>query len=123
MVCAGDKTKLLVISMRQLRRTRLTENDVKIQVNVCGPRGEEIDESTDEKLLGVIVSNKLTWKTHLYSPCGTNSKVVTANRDPRQTSSCYKLPSILPHVSRDVYIEADILYTALLKCVRHPFSG
>ena len=57
MVCAGDKTKLLVISTRELRRTRLTANYINIQVNVCG---ETIDESTDEKLLGVIISNNLT---------------------------------------------------------------
>ena len=49
--------------MPELRRTRLTENDTNIQVNVCG---EIIDESTDEKLLGVTISNNLSWKTYLY---------------------------------------------------------
>ena len=63
MVCADDKTKLLVIGTRELRRSRLTTNNREITVNVCG---EVIEESRDEKLLGVIVSNNFTWKTHLY---------------------------------------------------------
>ena len=35
----------------------------KLTVKVCG---QEIIESDDEKLLGITISNNLTWHTHLY---------------------------------------------------------
>lgn len=34
-----------------------------IQVKVCG---KTVVETPDEKLLGIIISIDLTWKTHLY---------------------------------------------------------
>ena len=36
---------------------------MEFQVNVCG---KVVSESVDEKLLGVVISNDLTWHTHLY---------------------------------------------------------
>ena len=52
-------TKLLVISTKELRQSELSPFIRKIQVNVCR---EIINETTDEKLLGMIISNDLTWK-------------------------------------------------------------
>ena len=70
MVCAGEKTKLLVISTKELRQNKLTPNNKEIKVNVCG---ESIEETTDEKLLGIVISNDLTWKTYLYGNNKTGS--------------------------------------------------
>ena len=60
MVCSGEKTKLLVSGTRANRQLKL--NTIQ-QVEVCG---DIINESTSEKLLGVVVNNTITWKNHLY---------------------------------------------------------
>ena len=60
MICSGEKTKLLVVATRELRAARL---DRKLEVKVGG---KNVVESKDEKLLGIIMSNDLTWHTHLY---------------------------------------------------------
>ena len=49
----------MVISTKELRQSELSPFIRKIQVNVCR---EIINETTDEKLLGMIISNDLTWK-------------------------------------------------------------
>ena len=63
LVCSGSKTKLLVIGTRELRRKRLESQNVKLQVNVAGHR---IEESSSEKLLGLIINNTMTWQDHLH---------------------------------------------------------
>ena len=63
MVCAGDKTKLLVVGTKKLRNHKLESKNKKISVNVCD---NIIEESHSEKLLGIIVSEDLSWKKHLY---------------------------------------------------------
>ena len=63
MVCSGAKTKLLIMGTRRQRNRMLAANNRLIQVNVCG---KVVKESSDEKLLGTVISNDLTWKTHLY---------------------------------------------------------
>ena len=60
MCVAGDKSKLLIVGTRELRASRL-QNGITIMVD-----GNEIIESTSEKLLGVTVNNTMTWKEHLY---------------------------------------------------------
>ena len=56
----GDKSKLLIVGTRELRASRL-QHGITIMVD-----GNEITESTSEKLLGVTVNNMMTWKEHLY---------------------------------------------------------
>ena len=63
MVCSSDKTKLLIVSTSANRQTKLIENNLSLKVNICG---EEKNESTSEKLLGIIVNNTATFKDHLY---------------------------------------------------------
>ena len=60
MVCAGAKTKLLVIATDQMRRSQLW--DVKMRVDVCDAT---IEETKSERLLGLTVNNNLTWKEYL----------------------------------------------------------
>ena len=57
---AGSKSKLLVIGTNQMRRSKLSE-ELKIVVD-----GQEIVETSSEKLLGIVVNNSLSWKNHLY---------------------------------------------------------
>ena len=63
MVCSGDKTKLLIIGTSQLKKSKLPDTNVKVQIEVCG---QTVVESKSEKLLGLIVNNQLTWKEYLY---------------------------------------------------------
>ena len=63
LVCSGEKTKLLVIGTAELRQSRITSKNISIQITVGG---HEVQESTSEKLLGMIVNNRLTWHEHLY---------------------------------------------------------
>ena len=58
---AGEKSKLMILGPSELRATKLDDTIAKIVVD-----GKEICESTSEKLLGVVLNNQLTWKTHLY---------------------------------------------------------
>ena len=52
---------MLIVGHPELRAARLTD---KLAIEVDGQRIEETDS---EKLLGVIINNKLSWKDHL---CG-----------------------------------------------------
>ena len=62
-MCSGSKTKLLIIGTKELRRSRLTEKNKVIKIQVAG---HEVKESDSERLLGLIINNTLTWKDHLY---------------------------------------------------------
>ena len=61
MVCAGNKTKLMIIGTAQLRNSRFKNQNMKI--NVCG---SDIEDTKSEKLLGLVIDNKLSWKETLY---------------------------------------------------------
>ena len=63
MICSSDKTKLLVIGTKANRQSKLTGPNITLGVNVCG---EDKQESSSEKLLGVVVNNIGTFKHHLY---------------------------------------------------------
>ena len=63
LVCSGSKTKLLIVGTKELRRSKLTNRDFSIQINVDG---HLVEESESERLLGVIVNNVMTWEHHLY---------------------------------------------------------
>ena len=57
---SADKSKLLICGTKQLKAAREVPS-MSIEVE-----GEIIEDSTSEKLLGVVLNNELTWKHHLY---------------------------------------------------------
>ena len=61
MICSGDKTKLLLITSRANRASKLTGAARGIIVD-----GKHKVETESEKLLGLVVNNSCTWKNHLY---------------------------------------------------------
>ena len=63
MVSSSDKTKLLVIGTSANRKTKLTDRNLSLKVNICDV---EKEESSSEKLLGVIVNNTATFYDHLH---------------------------------------------------------
>ena len=62
LVCSGEKTKLLIIGTAEQKR-KLKNDNIKIQIDVCG---EAVEETESEKLLGLIINGDLTWKHYLY---------------------------------------------------------
>ena len=50
----------MVIANKSLRKSRAPE-EISIIID-----GKEVYESTNEKLLGVVVNNEFSWKPHLY---------------------------------------------------------
>ena len=61
MVVAGEKSKLIIVGTQELKKRKLGEDIRSIQVD-----GKVVTESPSEKLLGVIVNNRMTWHEHLY---------------------------------------------------------
>ena len=61
MLCSGEKTTLLIIATREQRAIKL--HDKVLSVTVCN---KVIEETKDEKLLGILMSNNLTWNSYLY---------------------------------------------------------
>ena len=63
LVCSGGKTKLLVNGTAVNRRFKLDRIDKVLSIQVCG---KTVKESSNEKLIGVIINNKGTWRDHLH---------------------------------------------------------
>ena len=61
--CSGEKTKLLILGTKANRVSKLESIDFTPFISI---NGDIIEESSSEKLLGVIINNTLTWKHHLY---------------------------------------------------------
>ena len=71
---AGDKSKLLVIGTKQLKR-RIHLNNMSIMVD-----NKQVSESLCEKLLGVRINNELTWKAHLYGDASTEGLITQLSK-------------------------------------------
>ena len=62
MLCSGGKTKLLIVCNKETREKLKHANKV-VRVVVDG---KVVEESKDEKLLGIVLSNNMSWSTNLY---------------------------------------------------------
>ena len=60
MICSAAKTKLLVVSTKELRQSRLRDKTIQVRVG-----NQTIQESNNEKLLGITMSNNMTWNALL----------------------------------------------------------
>ena len=73
MCVAGEKSKLVIIGTKEMKKKKLGENKQEIIVD-----GKQVTETKSEKLLGVILNEKMTWQDHLYGekwrPEGENSQ-------------------------------------------------
>ena len=61
MLVSGDKTKLLVIGTGGLKQSKLEDRVLRVTVG-----GNRVEETKDEKLLGILMSNNYSWNSHLY---------------------------------------------------------
>ena len=105
MVVAGEKSKLMIIGTKELRKSRLGENKIEISVD-----GKKVSETHSEKLLGVILNNQMTWKEHLY---GEKWRV------PKTENS----PGLIPQLSQRVGILRKLSAFASKKKLRMLASG
>ena len=61
MVCSASKTKFLVVSTKELRESKLLDRELTVQVG-----NNTVTESKEEKLLGIMMRNDLSWNSLLY---------------------------------------------------------
>ena len=62
MIVSADKTKLLVLGTKANKRIKVEDyNDLEVVIDQ-----RKVSAVKSEKLLGVIINENLTWKSHLY---------------------------------------------------------
>ena len=61
MCVAGQKTKLMIVGTKELKNIKVGDREHSIMVD-----GQLVEETRSEKLLGVIMNSKMTWKEHLH---------------------------------------------------------
>ena len=104
MICSGEKTKLLVVGTKELRAAKLIDERA-LSIEVCD---QKIVETKDEKLLGVIMSNNLTWSTHLYG---------------NKLQGKDKLVGLIPQLSQRVGILRSLSKVMSVNQLRNTCSG
>ena len=90
LVCSGEKTKLLVIGTPELRKSRITSRNIFFKISVAG---HDVSETESDKLLGIVINNKLTWHDHLY---GNEQHTGLVTKLSQRAGIIYKLSYILP---------------------------
>ena len=63
MICSREKTKLMVMGTKELRERKFQEFGRKLRIKV---EDKIVEESPNEKLLGIVINNNLCWSTQLY---------------------------------------------------------
>ena len=104
MCVAGDKSKFMVVGTKELRRKKCENRELSIIVD-----GKVIKETSSEKLLGVIMNNKMTWRDHLHGE--------TWRSDEKNQ------PGIIPQLSQRVGILRKISAVASKKKLRMIAQG
>ena len=110
LVCSGSKTKLLVIGTKELRRTRLTNQNKVLEIEVAG---HKVKESDSERLLGLVVNNSMTWKNHLYGNDETRGLIPKLSQ---RAGIIRKLSYIMPRDKLNTIAEG-IFFSLLNYCV------
>ena len=110
LVCSGSKTKLLIVGTKELRRSKLTNQNKVIQINVDG---HEVKESTCEPLLGLIVNNTMTWENHLY---GNSEHKGLVSKLSQRAGIIKKLSFVLPKEKLVIFAEG-LFFSLLNYCI------
>ena len=105
---AGEKSKLLILGTSEMKRSRITNSEVKIVVD-----GKEIVESSSEKLLGVVINNQLSWKNHLYGDKDNMGLI------PQLSKRLGMLKRLAKYMGKDKlkYFSVGIFYSKLSYCL------
>ena len=91
-----------------MRASKNLTGDMKIVVD-----GKEIVESSSEKLLGVVLNNKLTWKNHLYGDDNNMGLV------PQLSQRIGMLKRLSKYMTKEKlkYFSSGIFYSKLNYCL------
>ena len=110
LVCSGTKTKLLIVGTKELRRSKLTNKDISIEITVDG---HTVKESKSERLLGVLVNNEMTWEHHLY---GNHDNKGLLKSLSARANIIRKLSTMMPQ-RRLKMIAEGIFFSSLNYCI------
>ena len=112
-LCSGDKTKLLIVGTKGLKKSRLENRKLKVKVG-----DNLVEESSDEKLLGIMMSNNFSWNTYLYgNKLSGKDKVI--GLIPKLSQRVGMLGKLNRYMSRDQFKLASegIFTSCLLYCL------
>ena len=109
MVCAGNKTKLLVIGTEGLRKSRF--QDQKMQINVCGT---SVQDTESERLIGLVLNNNLTWKDYLYGESNTKGLISQLSK---RVGLLSKIAPLMP-IRRFNQVCSGLFYSKLIYCIQ-----
>ena len=110
LVCSGKKTKLLIVGTKELRKSKLINQDITIKINVDG---HEVKESESERLLGILMNNTMTWEHHLY---GNDEHRGLIPKLSQRSKIIWKLSKIMPQ-KRLKMISEGIFFSLLNYCI------
>ena len=109
-MCSGSKTKLLVVGTKELRKSKLTNQDKVIEIEVDG---HKVNESQSERLLGVIINNTMTWENHLF---GNDENKGLIPKLSQRANIIWKLSRIMPKERLNIIAEG-IFFSLLNYCI------
>ena len=109
MVCSGPKTKLLILGTNQLRNNLLAQETVSVEV--CG---SIVQETSSERLLGLVVNNRLTWSDYVVGNDSTSGLVTQLNK---RVGLLSKLCHLMPK-DKFVLLCNGLFYSKLLYCLQ-----
>jgi hypothetical protein len=110
LVCSGSKTKLLIIGTKELRKSKLLSQNKVLRINVAG---QEVKETTSERLLGLIVNNTMTWEHHLY---GNEEHKGLISKLSQRAGIIRKLSFVMPKDKLNIFAEG-IFFSLLNYCI------
>ena len=107
MIVSGDKTKLLVVGTGAAKHA-LGGGEIVLQVD-----GDNIRESSSEKVLGVVINDVATWKHHFY---GDDNNLGLLKELSKRLGILRKLSNFLPQ--RKLRTVVNGLFTSkMLYCI------
>ena len=110
LVCSGSKTKLLVIGTKELRKSKLLSQNKVLKIEVAG---HEVNESTSERLLGMVINNTMTWEHHLY---GNDEHKGLISKLSQRSGIIWKLSFIMPKDKLRIFAEG-LFFSLLNYCI------
>ena len=111
MCVAGHKSKLLIVGTKELRRSKLDRREPSIKVD-----GKIVKETQSEKLLGVILNNKMTWKEHLYGETWRTEEVNQQGLIPQRLGILRKISSVASKEKLSMLAQG-LFYSKLSYCL------
>ena len=110
LVCSGKKTKLLIIGTKELRKSKLTNQNKVIKIRVAG---HEVEETRSERLLGLVINNSLTWENHLH---GNDEHKGLITKLQQRAGIIKKLSFVMPKGRLIIFAEG-IFFSLLNYCI------